>query len=121
MRKMGITRGGMAITAAALMALASTSARADDDEKARAAIAAAKAKIEDATRQDKPAAEYITQARAALDRATSRLHDGDEDRAMHAGNEAAAYAELALASAELKAAEAQRDKLRSELVPAPSR
>lgn len=113
-----ISRSGLALATAALMALAPTAAFADDDEKARAAIAAAKAKIELASRHEKPADEYLAQARAALDRANAQNSDGDEDRAMHAGNEAAAYAELALASSELKAAQAQRDKLRADLAPA---
>lgn len=102
------------IAAAVLIALAPTVALADDDEKAAAAIAAAKAKIATLDQMNaEDVGEIKARAQAALDRAAKENDQGDEDRARHAANEASAYAELALATAELRAAEKQRDELRA--------
>lgn len=108
----------MAPAAAMLVALAPVIAQADDDERAMAALAAAKAKVDSIAQSgEHRATEIEARAKAALERAEKERRDGDEDRTRHAANEAGAYAELALATSELRAAEAQRDKLRATTSP----
>lgn len=103
------------LLAAMFIAFAPIAAQADDDERAVAAIAEARAKLQTLAQSgNEGAADVEARARSALERAQKENDDGDEDRALHAANEASAYADLAIAMAELRAAEAQRDKLRAE-------
>src|SRR3546814_5645198 len=82
-------------------------AHADDDDRAEVAIAAATGKIQAATASSEYSADIVTRAQSTLDKAKARLRDGDEDRALHAAEEASAYAERALATNELCTLQAQ--------------
>lgn len=89
------------------------SAFAGDENRARAAIAEAKAKIEtgDKIGATADAADIQARARAALADAERQLKDDDEDRTFHAAKEATALAELAIATAEYNKLKAERDQL----------
>lgn len=99
LRNFNLSRTLFAAAAAAMLLPAA--AHADADERARAAIATAQAKIDLASRAERPANEYLEQARQAMTRAQSENGDGDEDRARDFALEAAAYAELALATSDM--------------------
>jgi Domain of unknown function (DUF4398) len=83
--------------------LVATPAFAVSEDRAKRAFAAAQAKIDSA--QQAGAAEHaaaeLEQARRTLEEARRQVNDSDEDRAFHAANEAAAYADLALVMAQL--------------------
>lgn len=99
----------VALTAAALP----QAALAGDEDRARAAVAAAQAKIETGDKQGvtADAADVQARARVALAEAQRQIKDDDEDRAYHAAQEASALADLAMATAELKKMTAERDRL----------
>jgi hypothetical protein len=103
---------GIAGVALAIGALPQT-ALAGDEDRARAAVAAAQAKIETGDKQGATAdaADQQARARAALAEAQRQIKDDDEDRAYHAAQEAIALADLAMATAELKKLTAERDRL----------
>jgi hypothetical protein len=83
---------------------------AGDREDARLAITEARAKIEtgDKAGVNGPAADAQARARAALDEAQDEFHKHHEDRAMAAAQRASSLADLALATAQARAADAQR-------------
>lgn len=101
---MGLAIAGIALPSAAL---------AGDETRARAAVAEARGKIEAADKAGVggDAADVQARARAALERAEKSIRDDNEDRALHEAGEADAYAELAVATAELRKLEAERDKI----------
>jgi hypothetical protein len=86
---------------------------AGNEDRARAAIAEAKAKIEtgDKLGASDSAADIQGRARVALADAERQLKDDDEDRTFHAAKEATALAELAIATAEFNKLKAERDQL----------
>ena len=95
---------------AAAVALMPTAALADySTAQARTALAEAKAKIEAAAQGGaaERANEILERARASHAIAERQFRADNENRTYHASKEAAAYAELALATAEYEAAEAQ--------------
>lgn len=83
---------------------------AGDREDARIAIAEARARIEtgDKAGVNGPAADAQARARAALDDAQAEFHSHHEDRAMAAAHRASSLADLALATAQARDADAQR-------------
>jgi hypothetical protein len=83
---------------------------AGDREDARVAIAHARARIEAGDRAgiNGPAADAQARARAALDDAQAEYHNHHEDRAMAAAHRASSLADLALATAQARDADAQR-------------
>ncbi len=83
---------------------------AGDREDARIAIAAARARIEtgDKAGVNGSAADAQARARVALDDAQSEFHNHHEDRAMAAAHRASSLADLALATAQSREADAQR-------------
>jgi hypothetical protein len=104
--------GGFA--ALALMAVAAPhGALAGNEDRARAAIAEAKAKIDtgDKMGATDTTADIQARARAALADAERQLKDDDEDRTYHAAKKATALAELAIATAEYNKLKAERDQL----------
>ncbi|WP_324377651.1 hypothetical protein [Sphingomonas sp.] len=95
----------------ALIAVAIPAAvEASDREDARIAIAQARARIEAGDRAgiNGPAADAQARARAALDDAQAEFHNHHEDRAMAAAHRASSLADLALATAQAREADAQR-------------
>lgn len=95
---------------AAAVALMPTAALADySTAQARTALAEAKAKIDAASAGGaaERANEILERARASYAIAERQFREDNENRTYHASKEAAAYAELALATAEFEAAEAQ--------------
>ena len=98
----------MAIAAA--VALLPTAALAEfSTAQARTALAEARAKIDAASQGGaaERANEILQRARASYEIAEREFRADNENRTYHASKEAAAYAELALATAEYEAAEAQ--------------
>lgn len=89
----------IAFTAAALM-LTPAAASASDTKAARAAIAAAKAKLDMNERQGLTGAAADAQGRArlALDRAMKKMRDGRESAALAEAQQADSLADLAAAS-----------------------
>jgi hypothetical protein len=95
---------------AATLALTPSLALADlGDNEARTALAEARAKIETASQGGaaERANEILQRARASYEIAQRQWDKDNEKRSYHASKEAAAYAELALATAELERVEAQ--------------
>lgn len=100
------------MAAAAAIALMPTAALADySTAQARTALAEARAKIEAASQggATERASEILQRARASYEIAEREFRADNENRTYHASKEAAAYAELALATAEYEAVEAQLD------------
>ena len=95
--------------AATLAVLPTAALAAISDDKARTAVAEARAKIDAASQGGaaERANEILQRARSSYQIAEREFRNGNENRAYHASKEAAAYAELALATAELEATEAQ--------------
>jgi len=109
--------GALPIAAAVVLATTPVAAHAQySDKAAAAAVAAAKAKIDAAANggASERAAEVLQRARASYDIAEREYRRDNENRAYHMAHEAAAYADLALATAELKSVEQQRDALRQQ-------
>jgi hypothetical protein len=102
-----VRRHKLALGVATAMLAIPTVAHADDDDRAEAAIAAATGKIQAATASSEYSANIVTRAQSTLDKAKAQLRDGDEDRALHGAEEASAYAELALATNELRTLQEQ--------------
>lgn len=95
---------------AAGLALAPTAAFAEfSTAQARTALAEARAKIDAASQGGaaERANEILQRARASYEIAEREFRKDNENRTYHASKEATAYAELALATAEYEAAEAQ--------------
>jgi hypothetical protein len=95
---------------AATVALMPAAALADfSTAQARTALAEAKAKIDAAAQGGaaERANEILERARASYAIAERQFRDDNENRTYHASKEAAAYAELALATAEYESVEAQ--------------
>ena len=98
------------VAVAATVALMPTAALADfSTAQARTALAEAKAKIDAAAQGGaaERANEILERARASYAIAEREFRADNENRTYHASKEAAAYAELALATAEHEAVEAQ--------------
>ena len=102
------------IAAAAGMSLALPhAAYAGDEDDARVAIAAAKAKLDSAEKAGVggQAGDVLSRSRATLDEA-SAMFKKDEDRAARAlANQSEALADLATATSEMRTLEAERLKL----------
>jgi len=83
---------------------------ATDRDDARFAIMHARAKIEAGDRAgvNGPAADAQARARAALDEAQEQFHKHHEDRALAAAERANSLADLALATAQSRQADAER-------------
>lgn len=95
---------------AAAVALMPTAALADFNEaQARAALAAARAKVDAAANGGaaERANELLQRARDSLAQAERSNGKDKENRTYHGAMEAAAYADLALATAEYQAVQAQ--------------
>lgn len=112
MPKFNIGRGlatGFLLAAIALP----SAAYANDEDRATAAIAVAKAKIQtgDSLGATDHAADIQARARAALETAQAEQHKNHQDRAFRAAENATALAEYAIASAELNTLTTQRDQL----------
>jgi hypothetical protein len=107
MRKM--LAGGLLLAAAVLPA----TAHAGNEDRARAAVASAQAKLDTGEKlgMTDAAADIQARARAALAEAQRQIRDDDEDSAYHAAQRATALADLAIATAELKKLTAERDRL----------
>jgi hypothetical protein len=106
----------MSIVAAALIALAlPANASTEEKEAARIAIGSAKAKIESNDRAgvNGPAADAQIRARDALEEAQIQLAKDHEGRAIAAAKRASSLADLALATAQTRQAETQRDAIAS--------
>lgn len=105
---------GLSAVALAAGALPHT-AFAGNEDRARAAVAAAQAKIETGDKQGvtTDAADQQARARVALVEAQRQIKKDDEDLAYHAAQEAIALADLAMATSELKKLTAERDRLAS--------
>lgn len=103
----------LAAAALAVSALPSAAFAAGDEDQARAATAAAKAKIETGAKlgMEGEAADVQARARTALEAAQAAVRDDNEDRAYHAAREADALAELAIVTAELKKLQDERNQL----------
>ncbi|MGC6328537.1 hypothetical protein [Rhizorhabdus sp. FW153] len=103
-----------AVAAAAMTAtFTPTAAFAGDEDDARVAIAAARAKLDAADKAGVGgnAADVLSRSRATLDEANVQFKK-DEDRAARAlANEAEALADLAAATAEMRQLETERAKL----------
>lgn len=101
--------GGLLLAATVLP----TSAQAGNEDRARAAVASAQAKLETGEKLGvtAEAADVQARARAALAEAQRQIRDDDEDSAFHAAQRAIALADLAIATAELKKLTAERDRL----------
>jgi len=86
---------------------------AGDEDRARAAVASAKAKLETGDKMGvgADAADIQARARTAYEAAQRQIRDDDEDSAYHAAQEAIALADLAIATAELRKLSAERDRL----------
>lgn len=96
---------------AALLALSASVAHAGDDERARAAIASALAKIETAARlpASGQSGDFQTQARNALDKAERALKKGQEEAALSDANRAGEFADLAVGASSRNTAAAEAD------------
>lgn len=108
----GIARGlivGLMLASTALP----TAAFAGNEDRARAAVAAAEAKIStgDKLGATDQAADIQARARVALEAAKVQIKQDDEDQAYHAAQHAIALADLAIVTAELKTLSTQRDEL----------
>ena len=112
MRKMvliGLAVAGLTAAAAPGVALAG------DEDDARVAIAAAKAKLDSAekARVGGNAGDVLNRSRTTLEQANARFRD-DEDRfALALARQAEALADLATATAEARTLEAERSKIAS--------
>jgi|GEM_PF-5704937 len=98
------------LAVAAAVALTPAAALAKYSEaQARNAISEARAKVDAAAQGGaaERANEILQRARASLTQAERHWNKDDENRTYHASKEAAAYADLALATAEYEAVEAQ--------------
>ena len=106
---------GRGLVAALLLGatLIPAAAYAGDEDRARAAVASAKAKIETGDKMGvgADAADIQARARAAYEGAQRQIKDDDEDSAYHGAQEAIALADLAIATSELKKLTAERDRL----------
>lgn len=101
--------GGLLLAATVLP----STAFAVNEDRARAAVAAAKAKIEtgDSLGATDQAADIQARARVALEAAQVQIKKDHEGRAYHAARYSIALADLAIVTAELKTLTAQRDQL----------
>ncbi len=107
----------ISIVAAAMIGLAMpVMAESPEKEEARLAITAAKAKIEtnDHAGVNGPAADAQIRARNALEEAQVQLAKNHEGRALAAARRADSLADLALATAQARQADAQRDAIASD-------
>lgn len=103
-------RKSIVMAIAATVALMPTAALADfSTAQARTALAEARAKIDAASQggATERANEILQRARASYELAEREFRADNENRTYHASKEAAAYAELALATAEYESVEAQ--------------
>lgn len=103
-----VIRSIVAVSMLAVVVPAAVDAADRDD--ARFAIMHARAKIEAGDRAgvNGPAADAQARARAALDEAQEQFHKHHENRALAAAERASSLADLALATAQARDAEAQR-------------
>lgn len=92
-------------------------AHAGDEDKARAAVAAAKGRIDAAVQAgatDTESAGIVEQARTAANEAERLIKKKDnEDASWHKAMQATALANLAIATSELQKLQQQRDQLRA--------
>ncbi|WP_380872938.1 hypothetical protein ACFB49_38320 [Sphingomonas sp. DBB INV C78] len=112
MRANSIKRGALIGLAIIGLTLPAT-AMAGDEDRARAAVAEARGKIEAAEKAGVggEAADGLARARAALERAQKAVRDDNEDAAYHDAKEADALADLASATSELRKLETERQQL----------
>jgi hypothetical protein len=98
------------VGAAMLAVIVPAAVEANDRDDARMAILHARSKIEAGDRAgvNGPAADAQARARAALDEAQEQYHKHHEDRAIAAAERASSLADLALATAQSREADAQR-------------
>lgn len=100
-------------TASLAAGLAPATAWAGDEDDARVAIAAARAKIDagDKAGVGGQAADIQARARTALDEATVQFKKDKDRAALALARQADALADLASSTAELRTIEGERDKL----------
>jgi len=104
----------IALAAASLSALAVPGAAiAGDEDDARVAIAAAKAKLDAAEKAGVGgnAGDVLNRSRSVLDEANARFRKDEDRHALVLAQEADALADLAAATAELRALENERSKI----------
>ncbi|WP_340317841.1 hypothetical protein [Rhizorhabdus argentea] len=102
------------LAAASLSALAvSGAAIAGDEDDARVAIAAAKAKLDAAEKAGAGgnAGDVLNRSRSVLDEANAQFRKDEDRHALVLAQEADALADLAVATAELRALETERSKI----------
>lgn len=102
------------LAAASLAALvAPGAAMAGDEDDARVAIAAAKAKLDSAEKAGVGgnAGDVLNKSRTILEEANARFKKDEDRHATVLANEANALADLAVATAELRALETERSKI----------
>ncbi len=115
---MSIAKMSVTLAASAMLALPAV-ASTESKEEARIAITAAKAKIEtnDRAGVNGPAADAQIRARDALEEAQVQLAKKHEGRAIAAAKRADSLAELALATAQARSADNQRDAIAADQPP----
>lgn len=98
------------VGAAMLAVIVPAAVEASDRDDARMAILHARSKMEAGDRAgvNGPAADAQARARAALDEAQEQYHKHHEDRAIAAAERASSLADLALATAQAREADAER-------------
>lgn len=102
------------LAAASLAALVAPGAAiAGDEDDARVAIAAAKAKLDSAEKAGVGgnAGDVLNRSRTVLEEANARFKKDEDRHATVLANEANALADLAVATAELRALETERSKI----------
>jgi len=102
------------LAAASLSAIAAPSAAvAGDEDDARVAIAAAKAKLDSAEKAGVGgnAGDVLNRSRTALEEANAKFRKDEDRHAKVLAQEADALADLATATAELRALESERAKV----------
>lgn len=102
------------LAAASLAALVAPGAAiAGDEDDARVAIAAAKAKLDSAEKAGVGgnAGDVLNKSRTVLEEANARFKKDEDRHATVLANEANALADLAVATAELRALETERSKI----------
>ncbi|KKC26228.1 DUF4398 domain-containing protein [Sphingomonas sp. SRS2] len=102
------------LAAASLSAIAMPGAAfAGDEDDARVAIAAAKAKLDSAEKAGVGgnAGDVLNKSRTILEEANARFKKDEDRHATVLANEANALADLAVATAELRALETERSKI----------
>jgi hypothetical protein len=110
MRKLFLTGLAAAVLSAAALPSA---ALAGDEDQARVAIAAAKAKLDAAEKAGVGgnAGDVLNRSRTALEKANAQFRKDEDRHALVLAREADALADLATATAELRTLESERSKI----------